>query len=211
MTLRKVAACVIAVLGVITAAASVFLAISYRNEKPILMEEPVQARNTADAFMTAVCDSDFTKATQMIYGQPELGVDQESNDLVGQLFWDAYWDRINFELVGDCYVTEEGVCQEVSMTYLDISNISEKLRQRSMTILQERIAQATDTSEIYDENNDYREDLVMSVLNQAAQEVVAEADTVTVVFSLNMRHVDGQWMIIADKELIDTLFFGCIF
>lgn len=208
---RNFISAILACLGIAVAVTGVVLSAAYFNEEPILMEQPEQAKVTANAFMSAVCACDFEQASQMIQGTPSLGIDRESNDLVGKVFWDAYWESTEFELVGDCYATDIGVAQAVSLQCLDIDDVSELLRERSMYILQERIAQASDTSEIYDENNEYREDLVMSVLDQAAREILDEAEMVTVDLTIQMCFEDGQWKIVADKELIDAIFFGCLF
>lgn len=211
MKFKKIVASVLAVLGIAVSAAGIYLALAFQDKPPMLVEQPEQAKDTAVAYLNAICNSDFSTATQLMRGNTQFGIDLESHDQVEKLFWDAYWDHVEFELVGECYATDIGVCQQISMTYLDISDISEELRQQSMSILQARVAQATDISEIYNEHNEYREELVMSVLEQAAKEILADARTSTVVFSINMCYEDGQWKVVADKDLINTLFFGCIF
>ena len=177
-----------------------------------MFKQPEKAKNTVTGFMNAVCEADFVLASQMIQGNPELGINAEPTDSVGAIIWDAYWSSTKFELVGDCYATDTGVAQNVSFTRLDVTSISEHLRERSMEILQQRVAQAKDPSEIYDENNEYREELVMSILEEAAQRIIEEdAELVTVQLTVNLCYEDGQWKIAADKELINQLFFDCLF
>lgn len=177
-----------------------------------MLKQPEQARNTVSGFMNALCDGEYALASQLMQGNPDLGVVGDSTDAVGVIIWDAYWNSASFELVGDCYATDTGVAQNVSFTRLDVAGVSDNLRERSMAILQERVAQAADPSEIYDENNEYREDLVMSILEEAARQIMEEdAQFVTTEVTVNLCYEDGLWKVSGDKDLIDQLFFGCLF
>ena len=209
---RKIVSWVLACVGLICAVTGVILSLGCYRAEPVMLKQPEQVKNTVDGFMNAVCDGDFVQASQMMQGNPDLGVVGDSSDPVGVIIWNAYWSSASFELVGDCYATDTGVAQNVSFTRLNVSSVSENLRERSMEILQRRVAQASDPSEIYDENNDYREDLVLSILEEAAQQILDEdAQWVTIQLTVNLCYEDGSWKVLADKELVDQLFFGCLF
>lgn len=202
----------LACVGVIAAITGIVLSLGNFRNPPVMLKQPEQAKTTVNDFMNAVCEGDFPGASQMIQGAPDLGVNVDSTDVVGAIIWDAYWNSTQYELVGDCYATDTGVAQNVTFTRLDVSTVSEHLRERSMAILQQRVAQAADPSEIYDENNEYREDLVMSILEEATQQILnEEAELVTIQLTVNLCYEDGQWRVVADKDLIDQLFFGCLF
>ena len=212
MNKRTIISWVLVCVGIFAAVSGIVIAGTSFQDPPAMIKQPAQAKNTVTGFMSAVCEGDHVLASQMIQGLPELGINDGPADPVGAIIWDAYWSSARFELVGDCYATDSGVAQNVSFTHLDVSSVSEHLRERSMEILQQRVAQAADPSEIYDENNEYREDLVMSILEEAAQQIIDEdAELVTVQLTVNLCYDDGQWKIAADKELIDQLFFGCLF
>ena len=209
---RTILSWVLVCFGFISAVTGIVLALTCYRNSPAMLKQPEEAKNTVNSFFHAVCDSDFDTAAQMIQGTPDLGVVGDSSDPVGVIIWNAYWDSARFEMVGDCYATDTGVVQNVSFTRLDVSCVSEHLRERSMEILQQRVAQAADPSEIYNEKNEYREDLVMSILEEAAQQILdEEAELVTTQLAVNLCYEDGQWRIAADKDLIDQIFFGCLF
>ena len=212
MVKKTTVSTILACAGIAFAVLGIVLALSCYQSAPVMMKQPAQAKDTVNGFMSSVCDGDFAGAAQMIQGIPDLGVLEESSDPVGVIIWEAYWESARFELIGDCYATDTGVAQTVSFTRLDVSSMTEHLREHSMAILQERVAQAADPSEIYDENNEYREDLVMSILEEAAQQIIREDSVmVTTELTVNLCYEDGQWMVAADKELMDQLFFGCLF
>ena len=212
MKVRNFLAVTLMVMGLIFAAAAVSFSFIFRNQEPILLGEAGEAQESASAFMNAVCAADFTQASESIVGQPKLGVDRESNTEVGNLIWDAYWSSTEYQLIGDCYATDTGVAQKISFTYLDMTLITGKLRERSLALLEERVASAKDTSEIYDENNEYQEDVVMDVLYDATTQILQEnSERVTVELVVNLRYENGQWWIVPDEALIDTIFGGSLF
>ena len=203
---------ILACAGIIASLVAIILALTSFRKTPIMLRQPEQAKNTVNGFLNAVCDNDFETAARMMQGNPDFGVVEAPSDPVGLIIWNTYWDSVRFELVGDCYATDTGVAQNISFTRLDVTGVSEHLRERSMEILQQRVAQAADPSEIYDENNEYREDLVMSILEEAALQILREdTELVTTQLTVNLCYEDGQWKIAADKNLVDQIFFGCLF
>ena len=212
MKIRSVFAAVLMLFGVALAAAAICLCVLFWNHKPILVGETDNVQQQAASFMDSVCEADFEQASDMILGKPALGVDRDANSDVGNLIWDAYWDSTQYQLIGECYATENGVAQNISFTYLDVTQITGKLRERSLSLLEERVASAKDTSEIYDENNEYREDVVLAVLYEAATQILEEnTECVTVELVVNLRYENGRWWIVPDDELIDAIFCGCLF
>ena len=128
------------------------------------------------------------------------------------ILWDALLDTMEYDLTGQCYTTDMGLAQDLTFTYLDPTSVTANLRTRSQTLLEQRVAEAEDVAEIYDENNNYREDFVMDILFEAAQDALREdSKTVTVVLTVNLKYQDGQWWIIADTNLLDAISGGVLF
>lgn len=141
-----------------------------------------------------------------------MGVDREAADELGVLYWDAFVESASYELVGECYATENGVAQDITFTCLDLNSATGSLRERSQALLEDRIENTTDLTEIYDENNDYREDVVMEVLYEAARDALDEdAVMITVELTVNLKYQDGKWWVVADKALLDAISGGVLF
>ena len=83
--------------------------------------------------------------------------------------------------------------------------------QRAQALLEQRIAQAEDTDEIYDANNEYREDFVMDALYDAAREALAQ-DAVYISWdlTLNLIYENGQWWIMPEQALLKALSGGIL-
>lgn len=212
MKITKILSAVFGVVGVCAAAAAVYLSLSSRDAGPVLLSPPDEAKSQAEALMDAVCQGDYEGASACLWGNPSLGVDRKAADEVGILIWDAFTDSISYELVGDCYATDSGLAQDVEMTYMDIAAVTAQLRDRSQVLLEQRVERAEDTSEIYDENNDYREEFVMDVLYDAAVQALKEdAQELTVELTLNLSYQNGQWWVVADNELLDAISGGILY
>ena len=66
-------------------------------------------------------------------------------------------------------------------------------------------------SEIYDSNNEYREDFVLGALYDAALAALEEdAATVSWDVTLNLIYQDGQWWIMPDQSLLQAISGGVL-
>ena len=212
MKLRYLFSFILATIGIAIASAAVYLSLQCRDAMPVLLTPPDVPRSKVVMLMNAVCDGDYEEASQSIYGTPSLGVDREAADEVGILIWDAFSSSISYELLGDCYTTEQGLAQNIAVTCLDVTSVTEQLRERSQTMLEQRVEEAKDVSEIYDENNEYREDFVMDVLYDAAVDALEEdARKKTVELTVNLSYQDGKWWVVADEALLNAISGGILY
>lgn len=212
MKLRHFFSVLLAAVGACAAAAAIFVSVQFANAKPVLLTPPDVARSKVIMLMNSVCDGNYEEASQAIYGTPDLGVDREATDEVGVLIWEAFEGSISFELLGDCYTTDQGLAQDIAVTCLDVTSVTEKLKERSQTLLKQRMEAASDVSEIYDENNEYREDFVMDVLHDAVLDALEEdAREMTVELTVNLSYQDGNWWVIADEALLNAISGGILY
>ena len=210
--LKYIASILLAAVGLSAAAAAVHLCTQFVDAKPMLLTPPDVAQSKVVALMDAVSEGDYEKASQAIYGTPSLGVDREAADEVGVMIWEAFQDSISYELLGDCYTTEQGLAQNVSISCMDVTSVTVNLKERSQTLLEQRVAEAVDVSEIYDENNEYREDFVMAVLRSAVEDALKEdAREMTVELTVKLSYQDGSWWVVADEALLDAISGGILY
>ena len=204
--MKKLISAVFALIAVAAAVAAVFLSFSSLDAQPVLTSSPVEAQARIEEFMEAICDADYDRVSECISGNPGLGLDRPASDDVGVLLWNAYTDSLTYTLEGDCYATDEGLAQKVTLTGLDISSVTAVLKDRSQVLLEQRVAEAEDATDVYDENNEYREDFVMAVLyDAAAQALETDGQEKTMEFTLNLVYQNDQWMVVADNTLLDAI------
>lgn len=199
------------VIGICTAAAGIFLSLTFKQASPILVEQPQAARAQAAQLLDAVCEEDMSKAASLLYGTPGLGADRDPADAVGNLLWDAFIGSMEYEINSDCYATDSGVALDVTITALDLNSVTETLKNRSQVKLETRVAEAKDASEVYDDNGDYREDFVMQVLYDSAVDALAQdAKLVSKDVTLSLVFDDGQWWVMPESSLMDAISGGIL-
>ena len=159
--------------------------------------------------MEAVCSGDFERAETMLYGRPKLGVDRQPADVAGTMIWNAYVNSLDYELVGELYATDHGLAQDVKIIFMELPTVTANLSTRTHQLLNEAIAAAEDVSEVYDEKNEYREDLVMDILHRAVAQALEEDVRYSYrIVQLQLVCRDGQWKAVADRAFLDAISGG---
>lgn len=210
MKWRSVISACLGLLAVLLAAAAVFQVITFRDVKPVLLYVPEEVSLRVEEMMDAICCGDFSSAAKRMYGNPDLGIDRESEDPVNSAFWNAFVSSLDYELVGEPYATQSGIAQDVKIISLELSTATEKLGARAEALLQQGLAQAENASEVYD-GADYKESFVESVIQQAAQQALEEDVRYSYnVVTLQLVCSDGQWWIMPDKALLSAISGGTV-
>ena len=195
--------------GLLLALCAVGLIMTRLDADPVLATMPAAAEECAVSLMEDVCRGDFSAAQKKLYGTPDLGADRAPSDDVGQLIWDAFTDSLSYEFVGDYYATDTGIARDVAITALDLASVTGNLGSRSQELLERRVEKAEDVSQIYDENNEYREDFVMTVLFDAAyQSLKEDARMVRKTVTLNLVFRQGEWWVLPDSALLSAISGG---
>lgn len=211
MIQNKRLSAVFAAVGILLALLAVILSVCCHYAPPVLVQAPDAASARAEALMEALSEGAFDRAEAVLYGAPSLGADREPADAVGGLLWDAFCDSMEYQFSGELYATDTGLARDVTVTTLELTSVTEHLKERSEALLEKRIATAEDVSQIYDENNDYREDFVMDVLYDAAAESLEkDAQYTTKTVKLNLVYHQRQWWVMPDRALLQLISGGTV-
>ena len=195
----KILSAVFGVLGILLMVATAAVSIASRNAQPRMLESPEAASAQAQRMMDALCAGDYEAAQSCIYGQPDLGAG-EPEDAVSKLLWDAFTDSLSYEFTGLCQVTDTGFARDATVTCLDVSCVTAAVTQRA------KAAAAEDKTEIYNEDNSYRNELVDQALNDAVTQALSEdAQTVTRDVTLGLIYQDGAWWVVPDQALLQII------
>lgn len=209
MKISKFFAVLFGLLGTAVGVLTVLLCLNSLDRKPVIVQTPDHATAQLERMLNAVCENDYAGASALIYGTPDLGADIESTDPVSAVVWDAFVNSLEYTLVGDLEATDKGVAQKVHLRYMDILSITDALQKRSRDLLEQRIEEAERMEDIYDENNDFRQDFVDAVVAEAAAAAVKQdAQYLETELTVNLAYADGQWWILADDALIQVLSGG---
>lgn len=196
----------LALVALAVAGIGIYAALHFQGQLPMLLKPSPLARQRADAMLDAVSRGDYDAAGDMILGSPNLGVDQPAKEPLGQMLWETYQQNLTFTPVGECYPTESGVAFDYKVTQLDWDSVMEPLRERSQKLLEERVAAATNMEDVYDENNEYREDFVKETIRMAMEASIDEEASYTeTVFTVNLIYREGNWWIVSDNALLSAV------
>ncbi len=211
MKISKLFAVIFGLLGTALCVLTVLLCLNNLNKAPVLARTPQAAVSRVEALFQAFCDDDYAAASSLIYGTPELGGQSSQEDGISSKIWDAFVDSLGYELVGDCYATDSGIAQKVQVSYLDIASVTDGLQERTRVLLQQRVLEAEDVAEIYDENNEYRQDFVDAILDQATEDALRQDARYTETeLTIHLAFSLGQWWILADEMLMQAISGGLI-
>lgn len=197
---------VLLILGMVLAIIAVMLAFTAKDNEPRLMQNPTDALKRADEMMTKICAGDYPGASGLMYGQPSLGAAPEGGSLAVELLWTAYLDSLEYDISEKCYVVETGVAVDVTVRMLDIPAVIRSMEWFAQDLLGKRVAAAEDMSEIYDEDNNFRQEVMDKILRDAAVQALADNPAhKEQVITLHLIHDQGKWWVMPDAGLQNIL------
>lgn len=207
MKLTKLFSALFGVLFGLLLIATAVLGVSSRNAAPVLLGTAEQADARTEALMEAVCQQDYASAEALLVGNPSLTPERETANALSRVLWEAYGDSLSYAFTGSCHASGDGLSRYVTVTMLDIPAVLETLQAQSSRLLTSKAA--ADLEAAYDESGTYREEFVMEVLAEAAQQLLeAEAPLTSRELTLQLVCRNGQWLIQPDSALTDVLSGG---
>lgn len=208
MKIAKCFAVLFAVVGTVLMLGTVGLCLGNLNTPARVADIPDEVTRCGEELMGSLAAGDYAAVQNYLYGQPNLGAGEAPSDPTAKLFWEAFTRSFTYEFDGECYVTDSGYARSVTVTTLDLSAAAADLKARARTLLEERVENATEMTELYDDSGEFQEDLIEQVLSQAAQEAAAGEQTVTCQGTLNFYYRDGQWWAVPDQALLKAISGG---
>lgn len=211
MKLGKILAPVFAVLGLILMITTTGVCLMSLDAEP-RGEVPQEAITCAAKTLLAIAEGDFATAAEQMYGQPDLGIGE---NLTGEAeaIWEIFRQGITCWPISndpsDYYVSGNGFAVEAEVSVPQIASITDSLTAHARELMNERIAAAEEMADIYDENNDFRQDVVAEVLEQAmALALAEEPEYQTFQTTLRLVREDGRWWAVPDDTLLKALSGG---
>lgn len=206
MKIARFFAVIFACIGVLLLIGSMGFFLLNRNAAVRVRELPQEAVAVSDSFAQALNAGDLEEAARYLYGQPDLGVENPPENVESALVWEAFRNSLVLELDGAWAVEQSALVKTGSIAALDVSAVISKLQVRTQTLLDQRIAAAESLEEIYDEQNNFREELVSQILEEALQQALSQnAELITREVTLKLVNRDGQWWVVPDQNLLKVL------
>lgn len=206
MKIARFFAFIFACAGMVLLIGSMAFFLWNRNAEVRILELPQEAVALSDAFAQELNEGDLEAAAQLMYGQPDLGVGTVPENPETALLWEAFRDSIAVELKEEWTVEQGNLVRTCSITTMDVSVVVGNLQERVQSALDQRIVSAQNLAEIYDEQNNYREELTEQVIQEALQQVMTQdAESMTRDVTIKLVNRDGRWWIVPHQNLLQIL------
>lgn len=209
MKIAKFFAGIFGSLGAVLLVGSIGLCLFSLDAPVRVTELPAGAVECAELFSDAVSRKDYDALEDCIYGQPDLGLAGEPEDELTRMVWELLQQNLEFSWQGDCYFQDAVLCRNATVRYMDAASVTANLQIRAHALLTQRVEEATDMAELYDESGEFRQDLVDQVLKAAlTQGCLEDVKTVTADVTVQLVNRDGRWWAIPDEALLTALSGG---
>lgn len=195
------------VIGLLLAIAILITVATAMQSDPVMLKCPEEAQACVEQLMAAVSAGDYPTVSRLLYGNPDFTIPSDLQNPAADLMWDAYRKSFTCKFLTNIYTDETGLAADVALTCLDLSAVLESTHSHAKTLLKRRVDRAKSTSEIYDDDQNYREDVIAEVMRSAAAEALQECADIKKVSALTLHMVceQGQWWVIPDAELLQVL------
>ena len=197
------------ILGVVLLVGTAVLCFLSLDATAEVAQLPQAGLDCAQEVMDALGSGDWEKAAARMYGQPDLGVSGAPESPEAQKLWQAFQKSLTYEFIGPCYATDTGFARSALVSALKVSSVTDKVSTYAREMLNERIAAATEMGELYDENGDFRADLMEKIMTLALDKALAQdGEMEEVDVTLELVYRDGAWWAVPDQALLKLLTGG---
>lgn len=167
-------------------------------------------QETVINFLGALSRGDYEEAYARMDYVESLGLDyQPQRESQKQLF-DAMRRTFSADLYGDCTVNGERAYQQVSCRYLDVDKLNTEARSQALIYIS-RYVSSHPVGDLYNENGNYRPELMWEAWDQAVLELLqqhAEDYRSSTGIQLELRWHDGAWHVVPSDKLLQLLTGG---
>lgn len=199
-------AVLMALLALTAAGLGVYTVLQARGKPPVLVQVSPVAQQRVTELFSALEKGDYSAAEAVIFGQPSLGMDRPVKEALAASVWDAYQSTLKFEPISDFYPTDTGLAIAYRVTRLDIDSVMAPVAERAEALMEQRILEAERVEEIYDSNNEYRDDFVQETMRMAVEAALQEDPEYTQTeFVVELIYQEGTWWILGDGSLMDAI------
>lgn len=177
-------------------------------DAPVWAEVPREVKECAEEAVRLLDEGDLNAAADMFYGNPRLGTDRDLSEEAADV-WEIFCEGISCELTSEVYVSGSSYAADAVITVPKISSITDTITEHGKRLLDERIAVAEKMAELYDENGEFRQDLINEVMDQATELAFGEEpEMLTFETTFGFVYQAKRWQAVPDQTLMRALHGG---
>ena len=166
MTGRRISSIVLSILGFLSIIAGIIAIFWGLQADPVILREPEKAKQCAEEFLQAINDGSLAEAADYLPDPSALGEVPVDADTVASLVWDTYRTRLDTKAISGLYTTADGLSMDMELTTRDVDKVVEQIGSLAVKRMQKRVAAASDMSELYGDDGQYRWELVDDIFRK---------------------------------------------
>ena len=162
----KISSIVLSIMGFLSIIAGIIAIFWGLQADPVILREPEKAKQCAEEFLQAINDGSLAEAADYLPDPSALGEVPVDADTVASLVWDTYRTRLDAKAISGLYTTADGPSMDMELTTLDVDKVVEQIGSLAVKRMQKRVAAASDMSELYGDDGQYRWELVDDIFRK---------------------------------------------
>ncbi len=167
-------------------------------------------QETVSEFFGSLRRGDLEAAGSLLSHCNLENTDMTNQSDVNRKLYQALCDSISVRFAGDSTVDGLDAVQTVQVTYFDISSSASKLNELTKQQIDIMLNDTASAAELYNENSEYRPEVVMQIFDQAAMQLLENPSEyyVTRTFDIELLHEGDGWFIVPSDDLMDCILGG---
>ncbi len=160
-------------------------------------------QNKVIHFFDSMLSGDIKEAERDLSTPRQLITIPSGDGAPDSLYYDALLSSFSYTLTGPAVMDKTHAEQEVSFTYLDLDSLPEPIRENVLKKL-ELFVDERKKSEVYDENDDYRPEILDEAYADSVATVLKNASDhyTSTTLTLSLDYTDGSWFIDPDDAML---------
>lgn len=205
---RNIPALILALLALLTAVIGLSLCLSAPGKEAALLSAEGDPDAEAAAFLNTLCSGDYAAASACVLGG--LPAENAPTEEDAAKLYAAVRESWAWESAGETIVSGTNAVKNIRFSYLDVNSLTAGMNADVNTLLAQYVEAAGKASEVYNDDNSYREEVVLRAWNEALDARIAEAadHIVTVPMELELTYADSAWQVIGSDTLLRAMAGG---
>lgn len=192
--------------GLVLSLCVLIAAVYGMNSSPAMLADPASVTAAAEQVLDCARSGNFEELETLLSGNTQLGEAPSGEDTAESLIWQAFLESVEYEIAEEVTTSGSGVCVNVHIRCLDISQLSATLQESVPELIRKIVTETEDKSKIYDAERNYQDTFLAEVLLTATQQILTkQLPTMEFDMVLNLVPSADGWLVTPTEELLQFL------
>lgn len=187
------------------ALAVVLLCIFCRNASPLVFGGTAKATRQVSRMLSEVSSMDASRIAASFPEGTDLERMYSLDNPVANALTRKVWQSLSFEIQGSAHGADSALAVDVKLQAMDAGKALESAKEKVRPLVSEKVKKAESLDDIFDEDNQYKEEFLNAVLLEALADVLEHPEMREETITVYVRKNGGRWEILPEDSLINAL------